>query len=239
MSRLAISVLILLLLQPATAQPDPGPFEATYSIRFSIAKGEAQVSLRRSDNGEFIYDSLTEPKGFIGIFVKGHIRETSRFTMRDGTLTPLHYKRVDSISSDERDLEIHFDWNQGVAVTQFGGNSEEVQLTPASIDPGLLPIAVMHDLSVGDKPGPYTLVERGRLEQIDVGAEGEETLSTKAGRYNALVYAHAAPDENRLTRLWAAPALGNLMLQMAQYKGDKERAKLTLKSVEFLQEPAD
>ncbi len=112
-------------------------------------------------------------------------------------------------------------------------------LTKSCIDPGLLPIAVMHDLTNGTRAGPYTLVERGRLEQVDVETEGEEQLATRAGQYAATRLVHKAPDSNRITRLWAAPALGQLMVQMAQYKGDKERARLTLKSVRFVVESVD
>ena len=237
--RMLLAILASALALPAHAQPALSLFEAVYTISFSIAKGEATVSLRTTGDGEYIYDSVTEPKGFLGVFVRGYIRETSRFTVQDGRLMPLHYERVDTISSDERDLQISFNWREKVAVTTFGETREEVPLTKACIDPGLLPIVVMHDLSNGTRAGPYTLVERGRLEQVDVETEGEEQLATKAGRYATTRLVHKAPDSNRITRLWAAPALGQLMVQMAQYKGDKERAKLTLKSVQFVVEGAD
>ncbi|MEL7448639.1 MAG: DUF3108 domain-containing protein [Pseudomonadota bacterium] len=218
----------------ASAQTQPRQYEAVYTLRFSVARGEAEVSLRQQEDGTYVYNAVTEPTGLLGVFVRGSIRETSTFTVADGRLVPLRYERVDSISSDERDMEITFDWENGVAVTRFDETTENVSLSPSHIDPGLVPVAVMFDLSQGREPGPYTLIERGRLEPVDVGADGDEKLKTGAGTYPSARFSHGAPELGRITRLWAAPDLGHLMVQMAQYKGDKERAKLTLKSVEFL-----
>ncbi len=219
---------------PALAQTAPRLYDAVYTLRFSVARGEADVSLRRQTDGTYIYNAVTEPTGLLGMFVRGSIRETSYFTVADGRLVPLRYERADSISTDERDMAITFDWDNGVAITRFDETTEDVPLSPSHIDPGLVPVAVMFDLSQGRSPGPYTLIERGRLEPVNVRADGDEQLKTGAGTYPSARFSHGAPDLGRITRLWAAPDLGHLMVQMAQYKGDKERAKLTLKSVEFL-----
>lgn len=231
----ATFVVTLAILQaaPAAAESILRPFEAVYTIRISVVRGESRVSLRQESDGTYVYQSHTEPKGLIGMFVRGDIREESRFRVDGDRIVPLHYERTDTISEDRRDLVIEFDWNSGTATRRFDDNVQQIELDDSAIDPGLLPIVVLHDLARGVAPGPYTLVERDQADQIDVRAEGDELVDTRAGDFNAVRFSHTASEHGRTTRIWAAPELGHMMVQMAQYSGDRERAKLTLKGVEF------
>lgn len=208
------------------------PFEAVYGIRILIVRGESVVSLRTDGAGNYVYDAHTRPKGFLGAFVRGEIRETSRFRLEGSRVVPLHYERVDTISADARDMELEFDWERGVVTRRHDDTEEQLELTPQMIDPGLLAIAVMHDLGAGNPPGPYTLVEREALEPVAPVLEGEEKLATRAGDFSTLRFAHHAPEKGRTTRLWAAAELGFLMVQMSQFSGEKTRATLTLKELE-------
>ncbi len=62
--RMLIVILAGALALPAHAQPALSLFEAVYTISFSVAKGEATVSLRTTGDGEYIYDSVT--RAFLG-----------------------------------------------------------------------------------------------------------------------------------------------------------------------------
>lgn len=208
-------------------------FETVYTVRISFVRGESRISLRKDSDGTYIYDAHTRPTGLIGFFVRKDIRETSRFRIDGDRLVPLHYERTDTISDEQRDMVLDFDWDSGVATIRYDDTEEQIELTPDAIDPGLLAIAVKFDLANSRPPGPYAMIERGKVESISVQPEGEESLDTRAGSFNTERFSHESPDQNRTTKIWSAESLGYLMVQMAQYKGDRERAKLTLESLEF------
>lgn len=219
------------LLAAATASAELEPFAATYGVRIVVVRGESSVALHRAADGTYTYETITEPRGFLGAFVRGEIREASRFRIGDAGLVPLAYERVDTISEDERDLVIEFDHERAVAIRRYDETRDEVALdTPNMIDPGSLAIAVMLDLRAGREPGTYTLVERDELERVDVRYEGDEKLQTRAGEFHTRRFAHEAVDAGRITRLWAARELDWMMVQMAQFRGEKTRARLKLES---------
>jgi hypothetical protein len=204
------------------------PFSAEYKIRVSFVRGKWTTILRRNASGDYVLETRARVAGLIGLFVRKGIEETSRFAVREGRVQPLSFKRVDTISDDERDMELEFDWTNGKVLRRYDDISEELEIPGNALDPSLLSIAIMVDRMHGQAPGPYTLIERDRTELIEIIEEGPETTKTRAGQFSTLRYSHYAEALDRTTRLWASPETRYITVRMEQYDSGKKRATLEL-----------
>ena len=203
-------------------------FSAEYRVRISIVSGSSTMNLRRGANGEYVFETRARAAGLVGLFVRGGIDETSRFVVRDGRIRPLYFKRVDTISKDERDVELEFDWTSGKLLRRYDDVVEELEIPANAVDPSLLFVVVMVDRSHGRAPQTYTLVERNHTELINIVEEGTETLETRAGKFPAIRYSHYSEAVGRTTRLWASPDIGHITVRMEQHDRKKKRASLEI-----------
>jgi hypothetical protein len=227
----SLLALIAILVNASVASADSPtllPFSAEYKIRFSIVRGKSTMVLRREANGDYIFETRARVAGLIGLFVRRGIEETSRFAVRDGRVQPLSFKRVDTISDDERDMELEFDWTNGKLLRRYDDMTEELEIPDNALDPSLLSIAIMVDRMHGRAPGPYTLIERDHTELLEISDDGPETTKTRAGKFSTVRYSHYAEALDRTTRLWASPEINYITVKMAQYDGDKKRATLEM-----------
>ena len=204
------------------------PFDAEYRIRVSFVSGKSTMSLRRVADEEYVFETRARAAGLVGLFVRSGIEETSRFVVRDGQIRPLYFKRVDTISQDERDVELEFDWANGKLLRSYDGVTEELEIPANAVDPSLLFIVVMVDRANGRAPQSYTLVERNHTELINITEEGMETIKTRAGEFSALRYSHYSEAVGRTTRLWASPDIKYITIRMEQHDDRKKRASLEI-----------
>jgi hypothetical protein len=225
-----LTSLAILAGAPVAFADDPvlQQFSAEYRIRISIVSGSSTMSLRRDTNGEYVFETRARAAGLLGLFVRGGIDETSRFVVRDGRIRPLYFKRVDTISKDERDVELEFDWPNGRLLRRYDDVIEELEIPVNAVDPSLLFVVVMVDRPQGQEPQTYTLVERSHTELINIVEEGTETVETRAGKFPTIRYSHFSEAVGRTTRLWASPAIGHITVKMEQHDRKKKRASLDI-----------
>lgn len=208
--------------------PTLRPFSAEYRIRVSFVSGKSIMTLRREASGDYIFETHARAAGLIGLFVRGGVEEISRFAIRDGHLQPLSFKRVDTISDDERDMELEFDWTNGTLLRRYDDVTEELEIPDNAMDPSLLLIAIMVDLMHERTPESYTLIERDRTELLEIFGGGPETTKVRAGEFSTVSYSHYTEALDRTTRLWASPDINYITVKMAQYDGGKKRANLEM-----------
>ncbi len=245
--RLSPVLAVITILGSASVAPADSlvlrPFSAEYKIRVSILSGKSTMTLGREENGDYIFKSRARAAGLLRLFVRGVIEETSRFAVRDGRVQPLWFKRVDTVSDDDRDMELEFDWTNGILLRSYDDRTEKLEIPENAMDPSLVLIAVMVDRMHGRAPGPYALIDHDRTELLTIIDEGPEITKTRAGKFSTTRYSHYMEELDRTTRLWVSQEIDYITVRMAQYDSGKKRASLKLTklsiddSLESMDEP--
>jgi hypothetical protein len=211
---------------PARADLGVPEFEAVYKVRVSIARGEMRLELDRRD-GTLVYSSELEPTGFVSMFKRGVIAETSHFEYSGGQVRPLEYRLTDTIS-DNRDAHYQFEWPAGRVTGTSRGEHVDTQLPGHAVDRLLLQIAIMSDLMHDREVQTYTLFDRGREKRytIDVGSTGQ--AKTPAGAFDVVDVSYTSEDGSKVIRLKCAPELSYLPVTIEQVEDGEIQSRAEL-----------
>jgi len=231
--QLCCGMLAVMMMQAVEANSLVPPFIATYTMKVGIARGETTMSMREDGGGMFLFETEIKPKGFVKMFVRGKVTETSHFVYDDGGVTPIDYVRLDTLN--DKNTNIQFDWDTGIVTSTYKDETREEVLAPGILDRQLLLFAFMHDLLNEVDRVSYTMVDRkGRLKTYEVSMLGEEKIDTPAGRFRTVKFEHRTPDSSRITTLWCAPDLHFLPARIEQRKDDDKPSRAELMTFEGL-----
>jgi hypothetical protein len=91
----------------------------------------------------------------------------------------------------------------------------------------------MWDMQQNQTPRQYTLISGVRLKDYKVDMEGEETLQTPVGDLRTLRVRSSRVKEgsDRVTKLWLAPELDYLPVQMVHENDGAETMRMLLEEV--------
>lgn len=236
--RLIRSLLACLVpaLLPVTGMAGGGtplaPFTATYEVSHgSIHAADTVFRLERQRHGDYLFSSRAEAVGLLALFRDDVITETSRFTLHDGRIRALAFNYHHAGSSKNRDQSLRFDWQQGVAYSDYRGEKASIQLKPGMLDHQLLQLAVMRDLAADRLPARYTVLDRNSVKRYQVEKIGTARVETEAGTFETIIVQHE--DEGKTTLFWCAPALNYLPVRMEQREPDE--STITLELAEYSQ----
>lgn len=209
------------------------PFNATYTLKAGVMRGETSMSMRNDGSGTFLFESEIKPKGFVKLFARGQVKETSHFLYDQDGIRPIDYVRLDTLK--DKNTNIQFDWENGVVKSTYKEESREEALSPGILDRQLVLFAFMHDLLNDTDQMSYTLIDRkGRLKTYEVSRLGEEEIKTPAGRFQTVKFQHRTLDSTRTTTFWCAPALHFLPARIEQRKDNDKPSRAELKTFEGL-----
>ena len=218
----------LLAAQTSPARADLGVpgFEAVYKVRVSIARGEMRLELDRRD-GALVYSSELEPTGFVSMFKRGVLAETSRFEYGGGQVWPLEYRLTDTIS-DNRDAHYAFEWPAGRVTGTSRGEPVDTRLSGHTVDRLLLQIAIMSDLMHERAVRSYTLFDRGREKRYTIDVGGTAQAKSPAGDFDVVDVSYTSEDGSKVIRLECAPELGFLPVTIHQVEDGEVKSRAEL-----------
>ena len=84
----------------------------------------------------------------------------------------------------------------------------------------------------GQEPGAITVVNGNKLQQYSYARARTETLDTKFGKLETVVYESARAGSNRVSRIWHAPSLGFVPVRAEQIRKGKVETVLVLVGLE-------
>jgi len=227
-----VAVGLLLALCPALAsaaagQPEAAggadslvPFEARYAwIWHGAAVAVSTLKLERRQDDTWIYSSHSEPRG-LGMLYP--MRPQMRSEMRVGAqgVQPLRYHATDGTSDNARGADVTFDWQSGRASGSYQGVAVDLPIKPGVQDDLSMQVALLLALRQGRTPGDVSLIDRNSLRDYSYRREGTETLATRLGRIETVIYASHREGSPRVTRFWCAPSRGQLPLRVQQKRLD-------------------
>ncbi|MGH8496733.1 MAG: DUF3108 domain-containing protein [Gammaproteobacteria bacterium] len=225
---LYLAGLATVLALPRIALADLGvpEFEAVYKVRVSIARGQMRLDFNRRD-GALVYHSELEPMGFVSMFKRGMIAETSRFEYGGGTVRPIEYDLVDTIS-EGHDAHYKFDWSEDEVTGNYRGQPVEATLEGHAVDRLLLQIAIMSDLAHGRDVDSYTIFDRAKAKRytIEIGENG--SAETPAGEFSVVEVTYTDEDGDKSIVLECAPELHYLPVRIRQREDGEVKSRAEL-----------
>ncbi|MBA3563212.1 MAG: DUF3108 domain-containing protein [Gammaproteobacteria bacterium] len=223
----------LQLVVPAVASADLGvpEFEAVYKVRVSVARGEMRLVFERRD-GALVYHSELEPTGFVSLFKRGVLAETSRFEYGGGQVRPLEYDLVDTIS-ENRDAHYVFDWAAGEVTGSYRGQPVETGLDGLTVDRLLLQVAIMSDLAHGREVEAYTVFDRAKAKHYSIEVGDAGTAETPAGEFSVVEVSYTSDDGRKAIVLQCAPDLHYLPVRIEQREDGEVKSRAELVEYEF------
>lgn len=213
----------------------PPSFEARYELRKGpLTLGEARLRFERQGDGRYRYRMHTRPVGVTRLVYSAEVREVSEGRIVAGGFRPDRYRYERTGDDRAREAELRFNWGDGEVVNDVADRPWRMGIPPDTLDRVVSPLQLMHDLAAdgAEDPLTYRIADGGELKTYRLEVEGRETVSVPAGRFEALRIVRHDTDSDRETRLWCAPELGYLAVQVEQHEDGERNFHLVLADVE-------
>jgi hypothetical protein len=204
----------------ATAAAPLAPFQASYTwIWHGAAIAVSKLKLEQRQGDTWVYSSTSEPRGLGNLYpLRPKLQSLMRVT--DQGVQPLSYHATDGTSANERGAEVSFDWDAGHASGVYEGVKVDLALKSGAQDDLSIQIALLYALRRGQVPVNLSMIDKNSLREYSYQREGEQTIDTKLGRIETVVYASHHEGSPRTTRFWCAPTKGYVPVRVEQKRLD-------------------
>lgn len=204
------------------------PHAAEYKVKISVLGGRLETELVETEAG-YRGRSLIEATGMSRIVVHGEIVESSDFDISADGLRPQRFISEDSLTNDEEQVDLSFDWDRGEITGTINGQPFNTGLDGIVHDRVSLQYGLMHDLVNGVHRADYLLQDADELKPLSITNLGSKTVKVPYGNFVAIGIQHQRPGSSRVTTLWCVEELGYLPVIIEQRRKGKLqlRAELT------------
>lgn len=216
--------------QPAIASPQLQDFNVVYTFsRNGMNVGEVKRSLRTSNDGRYIFESVSEATGFISLFVRDKIVERSTWTYTSNRPQPLEYLYRRNGGKKERHVKLSFDWKEAIVTNTINNDPWKMHIPEGAQDKLLYQLTLMVDLMAGKEKLHYEIADGGVLKDYELVITGEEKVNTPIGTFDAIKIQRV--DDKRNTIIWCAKALNYLPVRIKQDEKDDAELTMQIRSV--------
>ena len=210
-------------------------YRAVYRLEYEgHPSGSSEISVSyHPERRDYEYVSTTRATGFFKLTMPDPIVERSRFTWKEGRITPMEYSYGGEQGVAEQRMT--FDWERGLVVARVDREEFELHLEHGVLDPGSLRAVIMQELRLMKGAAHYVLIDEGSLKTYEYSSAGEATVDTQLGPLHTQVVVQQREGSSRRLLLWLAPELSFLPVRMEQQKNGETRMSFVLESVDGLQ----
>ena len=206
--------------QPAiTSSNEIHPFSARYTLKkggIPVARVERQ--LRKTQNGEYVFESHSKPIGIATFFVKDIIVERSIWQQVQDRFRPERYSYRRSGGKKNRNIKLIFDWENN-EVTNIINNDAWTMDVPEHVQDKLLyQLSIMYDLNGSNNHLSYEVADGGRLKDYSFKVLGYETLDTDIGHVKTVKIKRDI--NSKSTTIWCAIDHNYLPVRIKQDDSD-------------------
>jgi len=196
------------------------PFEASYTwIWHGAAIAVSTLKLEQRQGDTWVYSSTSEPRGLGNLYpLRPKLQSVLRVTQQG--VQPLSYHATDGTTANQRGADVTFDWDAGHASGTYEGVKVDLALKEGLQDDLSIQIALLFALRHGQVPGNLSMIDKNSIRDSNYQREGTETIATKLGKIETVVYASHHQGSPRVTRFWCAPARGYVPVRVEQKRLD-------------------
>lgn len=221
-------------LHPAAGAIALPEFTAQYDLGAAgLGLGRATVSLTRQ-GPELRYQSISQPVGALALVLKQQVIEESVARVEGSRLVPLRYEYRHEGSDKNRDVSYRYDWDRRVAHVDVRGKRADIRVAPGTLDPNVLRLALMRDVSSPKTSYAYPVLNRGKLRTYRFAELGTEPVQTPLGRYQTvkLQRVDGGKSDDSFT-VWCAPDLHYLPVKIEKVEEGRLVMNMELRSVQW------
>jgi len=226
--------LMLAFLPAAVADSLPFPeFNAVYDGRVSgVRMAEASYSLRRLDNGDYLYRREMTSVGLASLFGKSVAVASSRWRFTGNWIQVQEFQSSDEDGDADDNLHLVFDWDAARVKNVASADPWQTEIAPGTLDKLAMEMALIFDLRAGSTEFQYPVARQGRIKQYRFEQTGTERIALPMGEFDALVVERLDDDRDRTT-IWCVPELNYLPVRYLKQKQSGMKHELSLRQVEF------
>lgn len=221
---MAIFAAALLAAAPCAAAELPA-FEADFTVRYGMLRGDMRLALQPAGGG-YEYRASLEPAGVAAWFRRGRIAERSTLSVEDGAIFPQEYVRTDTIARPMRSSAYVF--GSGRVSGQYKDQPVDAPMRANGQDRISVHVAIMRALITGADIPPYPIFDRGRWKSYRFAVVGRNRVETPAGAFDTIEVSYTDDADDERWSLHFAPALGFLPVALMLYEGDDLRSRALL-----------
>ena len=160
------------------------------------------------------------------------VTENAEFEIRDGHILALQYQLDDGSDQGEKNISIVYDWAKKQADIRSDKGQEQKPLTPGTMDQLIMQAFAMLNAQAGNKVFSYMQLKAGsRIDKMTFTLEGEESVKTPAGTFDAVKYKLSRPNSDKSTYYWFAPEFHYAPIRIERFKQGKSLFKGQLKTI--------
>lgn len=210
------------------------PFTATYAVSFrGIEAGTLNMTLRRdAASGHYIFETNANPSVLARLFISRDASERSVLEQTPDGVRPLSWEADDGKSGVKGDGKLQFNWETNTVTGSFEGKPVSLPLTPGVLDRQSIQLGPMAALLDGREPGTIAMVNGDNIRHYTYTRGKTETMDTKLGKLETIVYESTRPNSNRVSRVWHAPSLEYVPVKAEQIRKGKVETVMTLIALE-------
>lgn len=214
-------------------------YQASYSLAWGgVLAGRSEITLTRTDDGNYDYRSITHTAGLASLFSSKTITEESLFGLGSGGPRSLRYRYIDVEGDDKETEDIQFDWSRNSADTSEKDKQHITELTPGVADRFLSQLSVSLDAAAGTLPAEYRILDHSEIVSYAARSKPKASLKTEAGEFQDLMVVELYNEtSHRILRFWLAPQLHYLPVKIEQTDPHKTLT-LALTAISFTPTPA-
>lgn len=192
--------------------------------------GEATMNVERKGERWLLISESVGTRG-LAAMLGGAIRERTEAEIVDGVLRPLSYHYKTSFALRERVQEGAFDYQTGHVRGHYRDDQFDLEVPADVTNRQLVNWRLMLAVQDGLTEVPLNVADRGRVSRWVFLVTGTETIEA-AGRSIETVRLsrERKPDEKRETRVWLAPEIDHIPVQIEQIENDGRQLLLRLRS---------
>ena len=201
------------------------PFSASYTADWKQVpvSGTAQRSLEKTDGDSWLLN-------FDASMLVASLNERSTFRVDGDTLLPQRYRFKRSGLGKGKDIEYNFNWDAKQVTGEDRGEPVKLPLDRGLLDKSTYQIALQEAVAAGKKSMSYQVVDGDEIETYDFRVLGEEQVSTKAGKVDAIKVERVRDptQSKRQTILWFATDWDYLLVRLHQVEKDGKEYQIML-----------
>ncbi len=222
--RRALLLALAVLALPAQAL-ELMPFSASYTADWKQVpvSGTAHRSLEKLEGNTWQLD-------FEASMLVASFNERSTFSVEGETLIPQKYRLKRSGLGKGKTIKHDFDWQAKQVVGEDRGDPVKLPLNRGLLDKSTYQIALQEAVAAGEKSMSYQVVDGDEIETYDFRVLGDEQVSTKAGRIDAIKVERVRDptQSKRQTILWFAKDWDYMLVRLHQVEKDGKEYQIML-----------
>ena len=208
----------------------PTPFTVTFLAEYRGIEGGTLTFTFAHDaaTNQYTYETRVNPSLLASFIVSPKAIERSVMTIDAQGVHPQTWKVDDGKSGNKEDGDLQFDWAAQRVRGTIKGKPVDLPAEPGLQDRISVQISVMTALLRGTDPGTIPMVDDDHVKYYQYQKTRTETLDTKIGRIETVVYEGTRVNSNRVSRFWLAPSLGYAPIRAEQQRKGKVETVMTL-----------